>query len=150
VVKAMVNAGGDLRAFAPADALPLRIGIRDPEGDPDQILGVFEIRDAAVATSGNYENYVEIDGRRFGHILDPRTGRPAEDTLSATVRAPTAMLADGLATAVFVLGPAQGMGLVEEIDGVEAILLYRDRGGVQHLQSSGMGRIDWLDPVAPP
>ena len=69
----------------------------------------------ALATSGDYERYFELDGRRYCHILDPRTGAPATAAASVTVIAPTAMLADAVATAAFVLGPTEGIALCERL-----------------------------------
>jgi thiamine biosynthesis lipoprotein len=150
VRKGIVNAGGDLRAFAPAGALTFRIGLRDPEGEPEDILGVFQLRTGAVATSGIYERYFVIGERRYGHLVDPRSGMPAQGVLSATVRADDAMRADGLATAVFILGPEEGMRLVEEVSDAEAVILYRDGGRLRQRTSAGMEPVEWIGRVSAP
>lgn len=142
--RGMVNAGGDLLAFAPAGTSTFKVGIRDPEGGPADLLGRFSLREGGVATSGNYEKFFEIDGRRFGHILDPRSGRPAEGTLSVTVLASTTMRADGLATGLFILGPEAGANLVNSLPGVEAIILYRTPTGLGRWVSEGWPGIDWF------
>ena len=86
------------------------VAVRNPiEGDP---LATFRIRDQAVSTSAAYERYWEIAGKRFGHILDPRSGRPVAGMLSATVVAPTATAADALSTAAYVMGVEQGSALL--------------------------------------
>ncbi|MBI4161978.1 MAG: FAD:protein FMN transferase [Acidobacteria bacterium] len=144
VRRGLVNAGGDLRAFAPAGSDPFRIGIRDPAGGAEAILGEVPLRDGAAATSGNYERFVEIGGRRYGHILDPRTGLPVDRVLSATVLAPEAMRAGGLATGLFLLGREAGGDLVESLPGVEAVLIYREGQDRGRWVSSGMPRVEWL------
>jgi len=146
--RGMVNAGGDLLAFAPPGTPPFQVGIRDPEGGPADLLGRFPLRDGGVATSGNYEKFFKINGRRTGHILDPRSGRPAEGTLSVTVLTSTAMRADGLATGLFILGPEAGANLVNSLPGVEAIILYRTPAGQERWVSEGWPEINWF-PGAP-
>jgi len=79
-----------------------------------------------VATSGDYERYFEKDGIRYHHIIDPATGQPARLARSVTIISARAYMADALATAVFVLGPKNGMALIEELEGVEAIIVGAD------------------------
>jgi thiamine biosynthesis lipoprotein ApbE len=93
--------------------------VRDPF-DPDRRMDYLAVPKGAVCTSGNYARHVEIDGIRYSHIVDPRTGRPADRVPSATVIAPSATVADAWATALSVLGPA---GLDKLPDGVEAMLV---------------------------
>ncbi len=90
------------------DGSPWRIGIRDPEGD--SYLGVLELRDAAMGTSGGYQRYFEEDGETYWHILDPDTAAPARSGLSSvTVVSPNGLLCDGLSTALFVMGLEEGI-----------------------------------------
>lgn len=91
--------------------------------------------DLAVATSGDYEQFFEQDGVRYHHLLDPRDGRPARGCRSVTILARTCARADALATAVFVLGPDEGMDLVERLPRVEALII--DAAGERH-DSSGL------------
>ena len=86
---------------------PWRVGIRDPR-DKSKIINIVELTDAAVATSGNYEQYYLINNKRWSHIVDPNSGYPQKDVISSTVIAPTAMEADALATALCVLGRRSG------------------------------------------
>ena len=133
----IVNAGGDLRSFG---ARPGRgywkIGVQDPE-NPQELAGVLEVKEAAVATSGDYQRYFEEGGIRYHHILDPSTGYPAHSGLrGTTVIASDCATADALATAAFVLGPEKGLDLLEKWDGAEGVLITED-GKI--LTTSGIG-----------
>jgi len=113
----VVSAGGDLVAFGRReDGRLWDIGIAHPK-HRDQIFA------QAVVTSGDYESFIVVEGVRYSHILDPRTGYPLAHLRSVTVVCPDAELADGLATAVFVLGPQEGMRLVNSLRGVEALMV---------------------------
>lgn len=140
VQNASVNAGGDLRLLGDRKGRPWRIGLVHPR-KAGEVLAVLPSADEAVVTSGDYERYFEVDGQRYHHLIDPRTGYPANLCQAVTVVAPTADLADGLATAVFILGPEKGLKLMEEWDGVEGLIVDPD-GKV--LQTSGLnGRLEW-------
>ncbi len=118
---ALIDAGGDIRVIGtkPGGA-PWRIGIKNPRGPG--IVKVLEVKDAAVATSGDYENFFEKDGIRYHHLLDPRTGYPARGFQSVTVVSRTCMEADALATAIFVAGPVLGKKIAREAS-VRAVLI---------------------------
>jgi thiamine biosynthesis lipoprotein len=104
ITNAMVRAGGDLRVIgAPPGQSAWPIQIEDPTKDAKR--RTLELRDAALSTSGSYENYFVANGRRYSHIFNPRTGRPIEGIASCSVIAPTCMQSDAWATAFFVLGP---------------------------------------------
>jgi thiamine biosynthesis lipoprotein len=118
-----VDAGGDLFAYGRnSQGQPWRIGVRDPR-DRDAIAYRLEVSGEAVCTSGDYERRT-ADGVEH-HLIDPRTGRAARELTSVTVVAATAMAADGLATAAFVLGPQRGLRLLER-EGVEGVLVTAD------------------------
>ena len=103
VAAGLVNLGGDVRVIGPQpDGTPWRVGIRHPRVDA-AVVGTVELRGGAVATSGDYERYFEVDGRRFCHLLDARTGWPVEHWQSATVVAPLAILAGSYATIAMLL-----------------------------------------------
>ena len=103
----LVQAGGDLYvAGEKAPGAPWRVGIRDPRGPETDSFASFSVRDRSFSTSGDYERFVLIDGVRYHHILDPRTGFPAEASMSATVSARDATTAEGLSKAFFLWGPA--------------------------------------------
>jgi thiamine biosynthesis lipoprotein len=109
----LVEIGGELRARGAGEAgRPWRAGIEHPLRAARGILCALELRDRAVATSGDYRNFLEREGRRFPHILDPRTGRPVTNgTASVSVVGETAMQADALATGLMVLGAEEGLRL---------------------------------------
>jgi thiamine biosynthesis lipoprotein len=124
VESAIINAGGDLKLIGSrTDGKPWRIAIRHPR-HAGSFLGYVDIEDAAVATSGDYEKYFMHDGRRYHHIIDPHTGMPGGASNSVTVLAPSSCLSDALATGLFLLGPERGLGLVEELQDIEAVFTF--------------------------
>lgn len=123
---ALIDAGGNIVAVGSrAEGNPWRIGIRDPRGEgPEATIGpTIHLVDAAVATSGDYERFFIHDGKRYHHILNPETGMPVESVSSVTVVTESPLHADMLSTAVFVLGPDEGMRFVETLDGVSAMIV---------------------------
>lgn len=120
----MVNLGGNLRVAGHArPGAPWRVGVRDPFAR-ERVLGVVELREGeALATSGNYERFVVIEGRRVAHIMDPRSGRPCEGLAGVTILGPGAMDADALSTSCFVLGLKEAPALVARRAGVEALFV---------------------------
>ncbi|MDI6902211.1 MAG: FAD:protein FMN transferase [Methanocellales archaeon] len=129
---AIVSAGGDIRTIGDkADGVPWRVALRNPE-DKKECITTIELCDKAIATSGNYERY--LNEETTPHIINPRTGYPAQSLSSVTIIAENAMDADALSTAVFVLGAEEGMDLVERV-GAEALIITND-GKI--LRSSGL------------
>ncbi len=117
-----VNAGGDLYVEGQHKNSLWRIGIQNPRAS-DKLIALLPIANAAVATSGDYERFFIKDGVRYSHILDPDTGHPARKCQSVTVLAPKTFMADALATGVFVLGPDQGIKLINNLPGTEAVVI---------------------------
>jgi thiamine biosynthesis lipoprotein len=119
-----VQAGGDLlaRGLKP-DGTEWQAGVRDPRGPEGKWFAKLPLSDHAFSTAGDYERAYVVGGKRYHHIIDPRTGSPAMACRSVTIWAPTALLADELDDAVFILGPEKGMRLVESIDGVGAVIV---------------------------
>ena len=116
-----INAGGDLYlAGHSGERSPWLVGIRNPR-QPDELIDTLHLSDVAVCTSGDYERARPAGGAGH-HILDPRTRNSTEGVASVTVIAPTAVLADALATAAFVLGPRRGIELLEG-QGVEGMVI---------------------------
>lgn len=129
ITNALVNTGGEIRGIGD----DWTIGIQHPRIG-GQILEKLKLHGKAVATSGDYEQYFEENGRRYHHIINPKDGFPAPDCQSVTVIADNNLTADALATGIFVLGPAKGLELAESLENVEAYIV--DSSG-QILQSSG-------------
>jgi thiamine biosynthesis lipoprotein len=124
---ACVNIGGNVVTLGNRpDGGPWRIGIQDPRADNGKIVGVVKVSGQAVVTSGDYQRYFIVNGKRYHHIFNPRTGYPANSGLiSVTIIAHSSAEADALATAVFVLGYDNGMHLIKRY-GVNAILITAD------------------------
>ena len=121
----IVNAGGDLRAGGLKLDQPWTIGIQDPRAS-QKIMARVWISDTAVATSGDYEKFFFHQGKRYHHIFNPRDGLPAEECQSVTIVCKEMMAADGLATAVFVLGPEKGYSLCQKLEGVDCLIVDKD------------------------
>ena len=134
----VIEAGGDIRYWGEKpDGQPWLFGVQHPR-TPEQYLAVEDLGLAAIATSGDYEQYFDWEGERYHHLLDPKTGHPARASISATVWAATALDADILSTAVFVLGPSQGLALVEDLPDVEGFIFFARDGQLMHRASTGM------------
>ncbi len=119
-----VQAGGDLYTKGKKpDGSAWVAGIRDPRGEPTAVVGTLAVSDHAFSTAGDYERSYVVDGKRYHHIIDPRTGYPSTESRSVTIWAPTALMADALDDAVFILGPQKGLALVESIEGVGAVVI---------------------------
>ena len=119
----VVNASGDILTWGvKATGEQWNFGIADPN-NRNKLLTTLQLQDQAVVTSGNYEKFLLIDGKRYGHIINPKTGMPSIGVSSVTILANTAELADALATTVFVLGEEEGLKLVNHLNGVEAIII---------------------------
>lgn len=126
----MISAGGQVFAAGQRGTRSWTVGIRDPRGERGDFFATVSVRDASVSTSGDYERFFIIDGVRYHHILDPRTGLPARGVRSATVIAADPILADSVSTAVVVMGIKAGMALLESFPGVEGLLV--DENGKVH------------------
>ncbi|CUS38644.1 FAD:protein FMN transferase [Candidatus Nitrospira nitrificans] len=139
VMGGVVALSGDIKAFG---VLPDRkgfpVGIKHPRRE-EELIAMIDLNDEAVSTAGDYERFFERDGVRYHHILDPQTLRPAGACQSVTVIANEGATADGLDTGIFVLGPEQGMALVERLPGVEAIII--DQEGKITVSSGLRGRL---------
>jgi FAD:protein FMN transferase len=137
----LVEIGGEVYAAGSRrGGGPWRVGINRPRASaaPDELYRVAPLRDAALATSGDYRSFFVRDGVRYSHVLDPRTGRPVTNgVVSVSVLAPDCTLADGLATAVMVMGVEDGLALVERLEGVEALVVVETKDGRLEDHASG-------------
>lgn len=125
----IINASGDMNTWGTQpDGKAWTVAITNPMNKKNA-FGTFNISDRAVVTSGDYEKYVMFDGKRYAHIINPKTGYPTTGIISVSVFAPKAEMADALATAVFVMGKESGLNLIEQIPDTECILVD-DRGAL--------------------
>jgi thiamine biosynthesis lipoprotein len=124
----LIDLGGNIFAYGERrKGQPWRIGVQDPGEQRGAYLGVLELSDKSVVTSGVYERYFEEGGRRYHHILSTVTGRPAETgLLSVTIAADSSTDADALSTAAFVLGWEKGRRLIEAVPGAGGIFVFED------------------------
>lgn len=126
----IVNVSGDIFAWGKQpDGKPWTVAIVNPI-NKNKVFATFPLEDSAVETSGSYEKYVTFNGKRYSHIIDPRTGYPAAGIVSVSVFAKTTEVADALATGVFVLGVDVGLDLINQLKGIECIIV--DENGVVH------------------
>ena len=133
---ALVNAGGDMATLgSKPEGEPWVIALVNPD-DTSQSLATFSFSDKAIATSGNYERYFNPE-KTVHHIIDPKTGYSAQECISVTIIAENATQADALATGVFVMGPEDGLNLVESLDNVECLIVDVNR--IIH-RSSGLAK----------
>jgi len=137
----IVNAGGDLRSGGLKLDHPWSVGIQDPR-IPQKIMATLSITEGAVATSGDYEKFFIYRGKRYHHILDPRNGSPAEECQSVTILYKKGMMADAMATAIFVLGPEKGYSLCQRIEGMDCLMV--DKEGKIILSPGLKGRISFI------
>ncbi len=122
----IVNAAGDLVAWGTqANGKPWTIGIADPNA-VQHAFSSLDITDMAIATSGNYEKFVMIDGKKYSHTIDPKTGLPIRGIKSVTIICPNAEIADALATPVMIMGVKVGMGMINQMKGVACIIIDDD------------------------
>ena len=143
----LVQAGGDLYAAGRKAGRPWKVGIREPRGEPGRVFAVLEVSDAAFSTSGDYENFFILEGKRYHHLIDPRTCQPATASRSATLLAPSAVDAEVLTKSVFILGGQEGLALAEK-HGAGAVIVTAEG---QVLASERLGkklkRVDSLSPA---
>jgi thiamine biosynthesis lipoprotein len=126
ILNALVTAGGDTRLLGDRRGKPWIVGIRDPRNRDKQAV-LLPMENSAMSTSGDYERYFEEDGQRYHHILSPKTGKSAYDVQSVSIIGPSSTYNDALSTAVFVMGLREGLGLINRIDGYDAVVMDNKR-----------------------
>jgi FAD:protein FMN transferase len=140
----VVALSGDIKTFGRMlDTQRFVFGIQHPRKAQGEILGRIELEDEAVSTAGDYQRYFMKDGVRFHHILDPKTLHPARGCQSVTVIAKDGVMADGLDTGIFVMGPDKGMALIESLPDVEGVIV--DQEGTVFVSSGLKNRLS-LEP----
>ncbi|MFC5046611.1 FAD:protein FMN transferase [Aquimarina hainanensis] len=129
VIAGIINASGDMNTWGKKpNGEDWTVAIKNPMAK-QQVFATLPIKNRAVVTSGDYEKYVKLDGKKYTHIIDPRTGYPSYGIVSVTVFAPGAEMADALATSVFVMGKAVGIDRINQLNGVDCIIID-DKGMV--------------------
>jgi thiamine biosynthesis lipoprotein len=143
-----IDAGGNQYLLGtPPGKRTWSVGIKDPE-HPTRLLGVVNTTETSVSTSADYATFVEINGRKFGHVLDPHTMYPSDAALSVTTFSRDGTLADAMSKAAFILGPSAGLALADSIPGMSAVIAYRQPDGTVALAISPRLRAAF-HPVAP-
>jgi thiamine biosynthesis lipoprotein len=126
---AIIDLGGNIFVLGgKADGSSWKVGIQDPLRERGTFVGALSLKNKSVVTSGNYERYFIMDGRRYHHIINPVTGYPSEgDIISATIISDKSIDGDGLSTGIYILGKDRAMKLIENMDGIDAILITEDK-----------------------
>jgi thiamine biosynthesis lipoprotein len=137
ITRAMVNAGGDTRILGDRFDKPWVVGVRDPDHE-GKIFLRLPLTDTAFSTSGDYERYFDENGKRFHHIIDPKTGDSARKCRSVTIIAPTATRTDALTKSVFIMGPEEGIRFIDTLPDVDAVAVAPD------------GKVYYSKGLAPP
>lgn len=126
VISGIINASGDMSTWGKqTNGDEWKVAITNPL-NKNKAFALLPIKDGAVVTSGNYEKYVNFNGTRYTHIIDPRTGYPSTGIISVTVFAPKAELADALSTSVFVMGKDVGINRINQLPNIECIIIDED------------------------
>lgn len=147
ITRALVAASGDIVVSdPPPDAPGWKVGIaplKNPETPPTRFL---LLKNASVSTSGDGEQFVEIAGKRYSHVVDPKTGLGLNGRRSVTVVAPNGTLADALATSACVLGPVRGLQFMAHQNGCEALFAWEtDQGNEREVETKGFDRYVWKE-----
>ena len=122
----LVNAGGDLTSWGKHPITKKwAVKIADPNGVLNN-TGKIYLYNNSVVTSGNYAKFIEFDGERYSHIINPKTGWPVKGLKSVTIFCKNTELADALATSVFVMGKKEGLKLISQLNGIECLLIDND------------------------
>jgi thiamine biosynthesis lipoprotein len=137
ITRAMVNAGGDTRILGDRFGKPWVVGVRDPDHEGKMFLRL-PLSDTAFSTSGDYERYFDEDGKRFHHIIDPKTGDSARKVRSVTVISGTATRTDALTKSVFIMGAEEGIAFINTLPDVDAVAVAPD------------GKVSYSRGLAPP
>jgi len=129
IKSALIDLGGNIFALGSKnDGTHWKIGIQNPFKPRGEYIGILSVKNKSVVTSGNYERYFMKDGKRFHHIIDPKTGYPSQSKIiSATIISDNSIDGDGLSTGVYIIGIDKAMKIIEAIDGIGAIFVTEDK-----------------------
>ncbi|MGT2832028.1 FAD:protein FMN transferase [Streptococcus halotolerans] len=131
ITTAIINLGGNVLTMgeSPKNSKGWNIGVQNPDEVRGETVGSVYVKDSSVVTSGVYERYIEKDGQKYHHIMDPKTGYPVDNDISGvTVFTKTSLQGDELSTSLFLLGIKDGLKLIDSMDGVEAVFIDKENG----------------------
>src|SRR4051794_41122568 len=143
----VIQAGGDLFASGSKSGMPWMVGIRDPRALRGDYFASAPVENHSFSTAGDYERSFMLDGKRYHHIIDPRTGYPATASRSVAIWAKDALTADAIDDAVFILGPEKGLELVESIEDCGAVVV--DAANKVWISKRLVGKVQVLKPPTP-
>lgn len=127
VKSAIINLGGNVLTIGKKGEFPFKIGIQNPEKNRNEIIGTIKVDDKSVVTSGTYERFIEVNGKKYHHILNPKTGYPEEnDILQTTVVSNYSVDGDALSTTIFLLGKEKGIELINNMPETEACFVLKN------------------------
>jgi len=133
VKSAIIDIGGEVLAIGSSpQGRPWRVGIRNPRNKG--VIETIELQDRAVSTSGDYEKFFIVDNKRYSHIINPKSGLPAQEFASVTVIADNAAYADAMSTAIAVMGPTRGADFLDSMH-IQGIIYYEERGTLKRMTS---------------
>ena len=129
IKSALINLGGNILSMGTKeDGMPWNVGIQDPTRTRGEFVLTISVVSKSVVTSGNYERFFDLNGKRFHHIINPITGYPSDsDIISATIISDNSIDGDGLSTGVYIMGVPKAIKLIEGIEGVDAILITKSK-----------------------
>ena len=130
LVSGILNVGGNVRAIGNniKTGEPWSVGIQNPDSESEEaILNLVNLEEASMVSSGDYERYYTVDGKRYNHIIDTKTLFPAENFTAVTVICEDSGMADALSTAIYCMDFEQGLELIQSIEGSEAMWVFKDK-----------------------
>lgn len=129
IKSALINLGGNISALGnKPDNTLWNIGIQNPLSDRGDYIGIISVSNKSVVTSGNYEKFFEVDGKRYSHLIDPRTGYPSSNgIISATIVSSDSIACDALTTAIYILGLEKSINLINKLQNIEAVIITEDK-----------------------
>lgn len=129
IKSAIINLGGNIFVLGnKADGKPWKVGIQDPLKNRGEFVGIIAASNKSIVTSGNYERYFQVEGKKYHHIIDPRTGYPSEsEIISITIISDLSIDGDGLSTGLYIMGVEKAYSLIESLPSVDAIFITSDK-----------------------
>ena len=137
----IIDAGGDLGIYI-TKSERAKVNIAHPR-EENAYWGSLYIKEKGIATSGDYQRFILIEGKRYHHIINPETGYPSNNCVSVTIVASNTTIADIISTAVFILGPDRGMNLINKLKEIEGIIIFEQDGELKSVESKGIEKFNY-------